>query len=281
LTFHRRRRSLVCHYCSFREPAPSFCPQCTSHRLHYGGFGTERLEEEVQELIPSVTTIRMDRDTTQSRGSHVRILEQMMQGNVSVLVGTQMIAKGLDLPGVTLVGVVNADTPLQFPDFRAGERAFQLLTQVAGRAGRSRAGGEVVLQSYLVDYPALLCATRHDYEKFADEELAERRDAGYPPFTHLIRILMRATDEGKLEKEAKKLRVCLSHRMPRKGARVLGPAPPVLRKLKGYHRRHLLLFHSSRRVLHQWIRTTLDTFGESFPERGVQMVIDVDPTETA
>lgn len=280
LTFHRRDRRLVCHYCDFREPAPSYCPRCTSHRLHYGGLGTERLEEEVRELLPDVTTVRMDRDTTRSKGSHVRILSQMVQGDADILVGTQMIAKGLDLPGITLVGVVNADTPLQFPDFRAGERAFQLLTQVAGRAGRSRAGGEVVLQSYLVDYPALLCATRHDYEKFADEELAERREAGYPPFTHLIRILMRGTDEERLETESKKLRDMLSRRMPRKGARVLGPAPPVLRKLKGYHRRHLLLLHASRSSLHQWLHGVLDSLGESFPARGVRMIIDVDPNET-
>jgi primosomal protein N' (replication factor Y) len=280
LTFHRRSRRLVCHYCNFSEPAPSLCARCTSHRLHYGGLGTERLEEEVGELLPDITTIRMDRDTTRSQGSHVRILSKMVKGDADVLVGTQMIAKGLDLPGVTLVGVVNADTSLQFPDFRAGERAFQLLTQVAGRAGRSRAGGEVVLQSYLVDYPALLCATRHDYEKFATEELMERREAGYPPFTHLIRILMRATDEEKLDTESKKLRDMLSRRMPKKGARMLGPSPPALRKLKGHHRRHLLLFHTSRASLHKWLHGALDSLGDCFPERGVRMIIDVDPSET-
>jgi primosomal protein N' (replication factor Y) len=280
LTFHRKDHTLVCHYCHFREPAPRLCARCSSHRLRYGGVGTERLEEEVRKLLPSAVTIRMDSDTTKSKGSHGRILSQMMQRKADILVGTQMIAKGLDFPGVSVVGVVNADTPLQFPDFRAGERAFQMLTQVAGRAGRREPGGEVVLQSYLVDYPALLCATRHDYETFAEEELIERREASYPPFTHLIRILMRSTSEERVDDESKKLRDLLSRRMPRKGGRVLGPAPPILRKLKGYHRRHLLLFHSSRASLHTWLHDTLDSLGESFPSGGVRMIIDVDPIET-
>jgi len=281
LTFHRGARRIVCHYCNLAEEAPGVCSSCGSHRLSHGGLGTERLEAEVKTLFPGVSVTRMDSDTTRSKGSHVKILSKMMQGEAQILVGTQMIAKGLDLPNVTLVGVVSADTPLQLPDFRSSERAFQLLTQVAGRAGRSKVGGEVVLQSYIVNYPALLCAARHDYERFAREELADRRQAGYPPFSYLARIVLRSGENKSLEVQAANLAGYLREYAPGDGGRLLGPAPPMMRRIRGQNRLHFLVFHKSRPLLHSWLREVLSHIGEGFPGHGVHMMIDVDPLDTA
>ncbi|MBN1422967.1 primosomal protein N', partial [Candidatus Fermentibacteria bacterium] len=277
LTFHRQSRRHLCHYCDYAEPAFETCPGCGGHRLGYGSVGTERVEDELRAILPDVGILRMDRDTTRSRGAHVRIIDAMEREDVHVLVGTQMIAKGLDLPRVTLVGVVNADTPLQFPDFRAGERAFQLLAQVAGRAGRSAAGGEVVVQSYLVDYPAILCAARHDFEAFAREELLQRREAGYPPFSHMVRIEVRCRTLPPLESHAEAIAHGLRATRRGSGGRFLGPAPPLLPRVGGMHRRHLLVFHQSRQSLHSWVRDGLAVAGE---HPGTRMIVDVDPLET-
>lgn len=277
LTFHRQSRRHVCHYCDYAEPAYDACPTCGSHRLGYGSVGTERVEDELRTLFPDVRIMRMDRDTTRARGAHVRIIDAMEHEDVRVLVGTQMIAKGLDLPRVTLVGVVNADTPLQFPDFRASERAYQLLAQVAGRAGRSAAGGEVVVQSYLVDYPAILCAARHDFEAFASEELMQRREAGYPPFSHLVRLEVTGAALLPLEAHAQAIAAGLREIRPGRGGRFLGPAPPLLPRRGGMHRRHLLVFHTSRQRLHSWVRNALSQAGE---HSGTRLTVDIDPLET-
>ena len=279
LTFHRRDYRYVCHYCDYAEPAHDACPSCQGHRLGFGSLGTERVDEELRSLFPDKRTLRMDRDTTRSRGAHVRIIDAMEREEASVLVGTQMIAKGLDLPKVTLVGVVNADTPLQFPDFRAGERAFQLLAQVAGRAGRSAAGGEVVLQSFLVDYPALLAAARHDYQAFAHEELLQRREAGYPPFASLVRLEVRGRVRDAVDAHANAIAAGLRAVRPGQGGRYLGPAPPLLPRLRGLHRRQLLVFHRARSRLHAWVRDALSRAGEHY--EGTRLVVDVDPLETA
>lgn len=276
LTFHRRDARHVCHYCGFAEPALDACPTCGGLRLGLGSMGTERLEDELRALIPGVRTLRMDRDTTRTRDAHVHIIDAMEREQASVLVGTQMIAKGLDLPKVTLVGVVNADTPLQFPDFRAGERAFQLLAQVAGRAGRSPAGGEVIMQSFLVDYPAILAAARHDYAAFATEELMHRREAGYPPFFSLVRIEVRGRSLQPVEARAAAIAASLRAER-RAGTRFLGPAPPLLPRLRGLYRRHILAFGSSRTALHAWVKNALARAGEG---EAARLVIDVDPLET-
>jgi primosomal protein N' (replication factor Y) len=201
----------------------------------------------------------------------------MEREEASVLVGTQMIAKGLDLPKVTLVGVVNADTPLQFPDFRAGERAFQLLSQVAGRAGRSRTGGEVILQSLLVDYPVLLCAARHDYASFARDELMDRKEAGYPPFARLARLEVRGQMLDAVESHARSIAEGLRATREGQGARFLGPAPPLLPRMKGFHRRHVLVFHRSHSRLHAWLQSALARAGD---HHGTRLVVDIDPLET-
>ena len=190
LTFHRHgdlAERLVCHHCNHREPAPSRCPECGGRRIRYFGLGTERVEDAVRELYPEARLLRWDRDTA-TGPDHERFLQAFVEHRADVLVGTQMIAKGLDLPLVTLVGVISADTALYLPDFRSAERTFQLLTQVAGRAGRSRRGGQVIVQTYNPEHYAIQAAARHDYAGFYAQELAYRRQLGYPPFSRLVAL---------------------------------------------------------------------------------------------
>src|SRR6185312_1328815 len=171
------------------------CPSCRATGLHYGGIGTERREREIELAFPEYASRRMDSDTMRGHGSHEQVLAAFKAGEVRILLGTQMIAKGLDFPEVTLVGVVDADTALHLPDFRAAERTFQLLVQVAGRTGRGAKGGRVLVQTFSPDHPAILAAVRHDYKQFADRELPLRRMLGYPPFAAMIRVVVRGTRE--------------------------------------------------------------------------------------
>ena len=179
---------LVCHHCNHHEAPPMMCPECGSARIRYFGAGTEKVEAELTRLLPEARVLRWDADTTGRKGSHAAILARFAGGTADVLVGTQMITKGLDLPLVTLVGVVSADTSLHFPDYRATERAFQLLTQVAGRAGRSERGGSVIFQTYEPDHPAIRYASRHDFAGFYEAEIAFRAAHRYPPWRHLVRL---------------------------------------------------------------------------------------------
>ncbi len=182
LTYHGPRHALICHYCGHTQGHFETCPDCGSKRIKHFGQGTELIEAAVQSEFPTARTIRWDRDTATGREAHEFILQHFSDRHADILIGTQMIAKGLDLPQVTLVGIISADTALGLPDFRAGERTFQMLTQVAGRAGRGVLGGRVVLQSYLPDHYAIRAAASHDYEQFYRQEIAYRRDQAYPPF---------------------------------------------------------------------------------------------------
>ncbi|MGE5263055.1 MAG: primosomal protein N', partial [Acidobacteriota bacterium] len=189
MTYHGSNDELVCHHCNRRDRVPTQCPYCGSTRIRYFGTGTQKVEEQIQVLFPSARTLRWDYDVTRGKDSHEAILDQFVRHQADILIGTQMIAKGLDLPLVTLVGVISADTSLNLPDFRAGERTFQLLTQVAGRAGRSILGGKVILQTYAPEHYAIQAASHHDYAAFYEREIAFRREQGYPPFNRLIRLL--------------------------------------------------------------------------------------------
>src|SRR5258707_875273 len=191
LTYHAGQSHLACHYCGFHMPQPEYCPECKGKRIRYFGAGTASVEDAVKQEFPQAKTIRWDRDTTHERGAHDEILKQFAHGDANVLVGTQMIAKGLDIPRVTLVGVILADTALSLPDYRCGERTFQLLTQVAGRAGRGWLGGRVVLQTYQPDHYAIRAASKHDYEVFYAQEIEYRRVLQYPPFKRLVRFQFR------------------------------------------------------------------------------------------
>ncbi len=195
LTHHRTQQIALCHYCDYEVPAPAKCPECGFAGIRYSGLGTQRLEAEVRARFPNVLCLRMDADAMQAHGSHERALAAFRSGKVRILLGTQMIAKGLDFPNVTLVGVINADTALHLPDFRAAERTFQLVTQVAGRTGRGPKGGRVLVQTFSPDHPAIQAAVRHDYAAFAAGELPMRQMLRYPPFARMVRLVIRGPIE--------------------------------------------------------------------------------------
>ena len=195
LTFHRTKAALVCHYCGYDTPPLLKCPQCGQSSVRYQGLGTEKLQAEIEEKFPDRVVQRMDSDTMSRPGSHQRVLDAFRDGLIHILLGTQMIAKGLDFPNVTLVGVVNADVGLHLPDFRAAERTFQLLAQVAGRAGRGDAGGLVMVQTFNPEHPCITLAAKHDFEEFAKLELSHRKQHDYPPYHRLARLIVRSEDE--------------------------------------------------------------------------------------
>jgi primosomal protein N' (replication factor Y) len=239
--------ALICHMCNHREPQPKVCPKCGSARIRYFGSGTQKIESELVSMFPGARTLRWDRDTTTSKGAHEMILQRFSEHQADVLVGTQMIAKGLDLPLVTLVGVISADTSLHMPDFRASERTFQLLTQVAGRAGRGLLGGRAIIQTYAPDHYAIEAASRHDYASFVQHELAFRQAANYPPLARLARLLVRDTKADRAKAEAEQVGVELSARLARRGAArgaIIGPAPCFFAKVRDEYRWHIVIRHS-------------------------------------
>jgi primosomal protein N' (replication factor Y) len=244
LTLHRMGTSdrLICHHCNHREPTPKHCPDCGGQRIRYFGLGTERVEAAVHELYPKARLLRWDQDTA-SGPDHERFLQTFVDHHADVLVGTQMIAKGLDLPLVTLVGVISADTALYLPDYRAAERTFQLLTQVAGRAGRSPRGGRVIVQTYNPDHYAIQAAARHDYAGFYRQELAFRRCLGYPPFSRLVALRYSSADAHRCRAEAEQLGRWLeaeSQRL-RLQADLIGPAPCFYSRVQGRYRWQIVI----------------------------------------
>jgi len=247
LTYHSPHTHMVCHHCNHREPRPERCPQCGGKRIRYFGLGTERVEREVHQRWLDVRTLRWDRDTARNHAAHAAILHLFSTGLAHVLVGTQMIAKGLDLPLVTVVGVISADTALNLPDFRSGERTFQLLTQVAGRAGRGLLSGRVILQTYNPDHYAVVAAAAHDYAGFAARELAFRREQGYPPYRRLAKLVYEAPNPSHAQAEAEALAETLRDALARRGlpaTDLIGPAPPFFARLRGHYRWQIILRHS-------------------------------------
>jgi primosomal protein N' (replication factor Y) len=243
LTHHREGEKAICHYCAYMRLAPRDCAACGFEGIRYGGLGTQRLEAEVRASYPRATVLRMDSDTMRQPGSHDESLQRFRRGEVQILVGTQMIAKGLDFPNVTVVGVINADTALHLPDFRAAERTFQLVTQVAGRTGRGRKGGCVFVQTYHPEHPAIAAAEHHDYERFAAGELPLRQQFGYPPYGSMIRIIVRGhqvAEVARLTDElAQRIQAALASEPG--GGRLLGPSPAPIAKLRGKYRYHLIV----------------------------------------
>ncbi|HUP88743.1 MAG TPA: primosomal protein N' [Longimicrobiales bacterium] len=251
LTFHRARRRIICHYCFHEEPPPSVCPRCTANDISFKGVGTEQVEREVVETFPEAKIARMDVDTTSAKWAHHDILGRVESGEVDILLGTQMIAKGLDFPGVTLVGVVNADVAMNLPDFRASERTFQLLTQVAGRAGRGEKGGEVIVQTSLPNHYAIKCALDHDYIGFAAKELEERRGPNYPPHVRLANIIISGKIEDSVIEETDRaseymISIIDGNRLP---VILTGPAPAPIDRIRGRWRWHYLLRSESAKAL--------------------------------
>ena len=235
---------LRCHTCGHRELAPRVCPQCWSARIRHFGVGTQRVVADVEALFPEARVLRWDRDVTGRKGAHERLLQTFLNHEADVVVGTQMIAKGLDLPLVTLVGVISADTGLHMPDFRAGERAFQLMAQVAGRAGRRDLGGEVIIQSYTPEHYALRAAAEHDYRSFFREEIAFRREAHYPPFAQLVRFVTSGTNATSVQAAAESLAERIHAAIERLGivdTAVIGPAPAFMERVRERFRWHVLV----------------------------------------
>ncbi|MBX3464524.1 MAG: primosomal protein N' [Planctomycetes bacterium] len=272
MTWHARRGRLICHWCCHEKRRPETCPTCQHAGMHELGVGTERLEQAVKERFPDAIVARMDADTMAERGAHERVLAAFRKRHIDVLIGTQMIAKGLDFPDVTLVGVVSADTGLFVPDYRAAERTFQLLHQVAGRAGRGEKAGTVVIQTFCPDNYAVEAAARNDYDAFVQQELVFRKLAGYPPFSRLLRVLA----ESRQEAEAQRL---LQQAVtPLRGlpdVTVLGPAPAVVARVKDHWRWHMLV-KCFQPASFQAAMAAIGTV-EDLATRGCQITLDVDP----
>lgn len=251
LTYHRSERVIVCHYCNHREPVPRVCPSCSKKYIYYVGEGTEQLEEMLKLLFPSLRVARIDRDTTARRKVFEQSLADFSAGRIDTLVGTQMLAKGHDFPNVTLVGVVSVDAGLALPDFRSAERTFQLITQVAGRAGRGDRPGRVLIQTYHPYHYSLRHACAQDYEGFFEEELRYRQNHSYPPFVALASLLIHGPDLGRVRSDSLELRKQLDLVNQDRKCRILGPAPAPLSRLKGEHRFQILIKSRSRKHLRE------------------------------
>ncbi len=280
LTYHKQRDVMLCHYCGFEQEPLQNCPACGHSAVRYQGLGTEKLEVEIQERFPEFVVRRMDSDTMRRPGSHARTLNAFKRGEIHILLGTQMIAKGLDFPNVTLVGVVNADLALHVPDFRSAERTFQLLSQVAGRAGRGPRGGRVLVQTFTPEHPCIMHAAAHDYDAFVAGELAHRREHNYPPFHRLVRLVIRSREMEAGGEFAEKTAAvfqtalkALAEQGPTE-VRLLGPAEAPVFRLKGYFRYHFQLQSPSPGTLHKLLRAVLPTLN---PPGGVELAVDVDP----
>jgi primosomal protein N' (replication factor Y) len=276
LTFHRGRGRLCCHYCGFTERPSDRCKACGSHRVAMHGVGTEQVEERLRREWPAARVARMDRDTTRTRFAHDALLDGMRRGATDILVGTQMIAKGHDLPNVTLVGIINADVGLSLPDFRATERIFQLLAQAAGRAGRGDLVGEVILQTRRPSHEAFLFAQQHDVAGFYERELARRRELGYPPFGRLVIVLITGVDESRVMAAAQRSAEAVKDDLP-SGVSLLGPAPAPLWRLKGRHRWQIVLKGPRNAAVRQAVCVLLARTKSLGLPSGVTLDVNVDP----
>ena len=274
LTYHKRERRLLCHYCGYAEKVPSVCPKCASEHIYFLGLGSERVEEELHRGFPAARIARLDRDTVTGKRQYETILDGFREGSFDILVGTQMIAKGHDIPNVTLVGVVSADVGLGMPDFRAAQRTFQLLTQVAGRAGRGNLPGIVLIQTINPDHYAVRMAAAQDYQAFYEKELAFRRAMSYPPFTAMANVLVRSEKKELALRMSGELGMLLTP--PPEKLRVMGPAEAPVPRLKAEYRYQLLIKSASRIALNALLKK-VRAFAQDRKWPATALVIDVDP----
>lgn len=270
--FHKEKGAMVCHYCDRRLAPVKICPECESDYLRYLGTGTQRVQRELERLFPGARIARMDSDTMKKRGAHTRVLNKFKAREIDILVGTQMIAKGFDFPMVTQIGVVSADANLNLPDFRSGERTFDLITQVAGRAGRGDLGGEVVVQTFSPEHYAIKLAAKQDYDAFYNHEIANRRELNFPPIKHLVKITLRGKNEQDVIKIIEKLAEKINRVSPE--LELLGPAPSPIAKVRGFYRWNVLLKTPSRIFAVERIKKILAGFRK---KKGVVMTVDIDP----
>jgi len=272
LTYHKKTRRLVCHLCGYTSPPPRRCPVCQSEDLVFAGRGTQRIEEQIKKIFPSARVRRMDTDAVGKRDSHRKISGGVQSGRIDVLVGTQMIAKGLHFPGVTLVGVIYADLSLHMPDFRSAERTFQLLLQVSGRAGRGDVPGEVIVQTFTPMHPAIQAARRLDYQGFCDQELESRKELLYPPFAHLICITLESLRVEAVERTTQALAKRLASALP-KAVILAGPIPAPLSRAKGHYRFQIIMRSVSVKAMTVPLKEVLKAL--RCPP-GVRIAVDVD-----
>lgn len=282
LTYHQSSQTVRCHYCGYAEPQARTCPSCSSEHIRFFGTGTQKVEEELGKLFPGIRVIRMDVDTTTEKGSHEKLLTMFRNREADVLLGTQMVAKGLDFPDVTLVGVIAADTVLNLPDFRAGERTFQLLTQVAGRAGRHELPGEVFVQTYTPEHYCIVTASGHDYEAFLAEELRMREAGGYPPYYRLILITISHEQIPMLVRTAESLVGHIKELLLREtdgsdDAMVLGPVASPIPRIKDRYRFQCMIKYRGDSQLPSLIAKAAEAFDDVCRQHNVQIGIDVDP----
>ena len=275
LTFHFHTKRMGCRHCGYERPTPQVCPECGSVYIRYFGLGTEQVEQEVVKAFPEARVKRMDADSTTRKDAHQQILDVFKVGEIDILVGTQMIAKGLDFPNVTLVGVISADTALNLPDFRAGERSFNLLTQVAGRSGRSEAGGDVVVQTYMPEHYSIQAAQGHDYLRFYREEIGYREALLYPPLSHAATILLRGEVENEVIQTANhlldQLEVFKEDRFP--SVEIRGPVPAPLAKIRNKFRWHFLLRSEDVEELRELIQCAVSETSSA----SIDLIVDIDP----
>ena len=274
LTYHKRRNALVCHYCGRARPAAEECPECIEGKINYRGTGTEKIEESIGELFPAAKVARMDTDVTTSKGYHERVFKHFREKELDILVGTQMIAKGLDFPNVTTVGVISADVSLNLPDFRSAERTFQLLTQVSGRTGRGAKGGIVVVQTFKPEDFSITCASRHDFPTFAKRELEKRKELSYPPFGRLARVVFSGKALQQVKDASMDLRESLRKHQSEENFSLLGPAECPLAQIKCRRRWHIVLKSRKPKEMHAALRKALGGFKAP---ASVQVSIDIDP----
>lgn len=275
MTYHKNLNTVLCHYCHKESPHLESCPDCLAANINYRGFGTEKIEEELAVKFPNYKTIRMDSDSMRGRDAHEKALTAFERGEYQILLGTQMIAKGLDFPNVTIVGVISADTMLNLPDFRASERTYQLISQVAGRTGRGPKGGRVVVQSFNPRHYSITYTANHDYDGFAKKELEYRKQLHYPPFGKLARIVMRSTHEEKVKQKATVIADKLREmaKAEKSFFEILGPAPAPVIKIDNLFRWHILLKAQDSACIRRAIQHAADVLR---PSQGVQAIVDID-----
>ena len=292
LTYHRETQLLTCHHCGSKRPTQQTCPQCGSNAIRFFGVGTEAVEQEVRKAYPKARVKRFDADSTARKNAHQQILAEFEQQKIDILIGTQMVSKGLDFPNVTLVGVIAADTALNLPDFRASEQTFSLLTQVAGRSGRAELEGKVVIQTYMPEHYCIEAAQKHDYLDFYAQEVAARDELQYPPFAHVATLLLRGKDEQAVSDAAHAARDQLEiwqtdgadasqvTNVEETSVEILGPAPAPLSKIEGKFRWHLLLRSTDAKKIGQLCKRFTDKPPAVINSKAIEFMIDIDPTNT-
>ncbi|MBP2240077.1 primosomal protein N' (replication factor Y) [Cytobacillus eiseniae] len=276
LTYHRANQQMKCHYCGHEEQVPRQCPECSSEHIRYFGTGTQKVEEELVKVLPEARIIRMDVDTTSRKGSHEKLLDQFQEGHADILLGTQMIAKGLDFPNITLVGVLSADTMLHLPDFRSSEKTFQLLTQVSGRAGRHEKEGEVVIQTYTPEHYSIELAAEQDYDRFYEQEMMLRKIHKYPPFYYIALVTVSHEELMKVVSVTEKVTTYIRSKLSNE-AICLGPVASPIPRINNRYRYQCLIKYKREPGLNQALKKMLDQYQQEIHTNGLQISVDVNP----